>query len=203
MRKEGPTFFGICGDVLQEDVYGSDYKGTNTVELINYLDLNCLSLGNHELDYGLAHLFIFKECVRPPALCANMVVSKMGQMLFKPSTVCEIGGVRILLIGVIPQSYFNIIMSDEFCRCMLDYRETYDGIRVEIEAHKGEEIYRVGITKNCAANTMKYFSMQLDDDRLKVLSLSTYNDLAKWCLGRTNKVRAPEKGRFILHNFEG
>lgn len=139
-REEGPTFFGICGDVLQEDVVGSDYKGTSTVELINYLRPDCLSLGNHELDYGLAHLLIFKECIRSPILCANLLVSKMNQMLFQPSMVREIGGVRILFIGVIPKSFFNKILSDEFCRSTLEYKESRDAIRDEIEAHREEHI---------------------------------------------------------------
>lgn len=139
-RAEGPTFFGICGDVLQEDVFGSDYKGTNTVELINYVNPDCLSLGNHELDYGLAHLLIFKECVRSPILCANVMVSNLCQPLFQPSRVLEIGGVRILFIGVIPQGFFNKILSDQFCRSMLEYKDTYDAIREETKAHQGEKI---------------------------------------------------------------
>lgn len=41
------TFFGICGDILQEDISGSDYKGTNTVNIINCLRPDAISLGNH------------------------------------------------------------------------------------------------------------------------------------------------------------
>ncbi|MBR1861564.1 MAG: bifunctional metallophosphatase/5'-nucleotidase [Lachnospiraceae bacterium] len=139
-RAERPTFFGICGDVLQEDIWGSDYKGTNTVELINYIKPDALSLGNHELDYGIAHLLIFKECVEAPTLCANLNVSYLGQKLFKPSLVYDIDGVKILFIGVLPKAFFNKIMSDEFCRNSLTYVETYDAIREEIRAHEDEHI---------------------------------------------------------------
>ena len=89
-REEGPTFFGICGDVLQEDVWGSDYKGTNTVSMINLLRPDAISLGNHELDYGLAHLLIFNECIKSPILCANVMVSKLEMSLFTPSMICMI-----------------------------------------------------------------------------------------------------------------
>ena len=140
VRQEREVFFGICGDILQEDISGSDYKGTNTVELINYIKPDAISLGNHELDYGLAHLLIFKECLNSNVLCANMIVSSMNQMLFTPSMVHEINGVRMLLIGVIPKAFFNRIMSDEFCRNMLEYKETYDAVRDEIEKHKNEHI---------------------------------------------------------------
>ena len=139
-RQERTVFFGICGDILQEDIWGSDYKGTNTVELINYLAPDAVSLGNHELDYGLAHLLIFKNCLRPTVLCANMIVSSLEQNLFVPSKVVEKGGVRMLLIGLIPKAFFNGIMSDEFCRNMLEYKDSYEAIREEIRAHAGEHI---------------------------------------------------------------
>ena len=139
-RSKGPVFFGICGDVLQEDVLGSDYKGSNTMELINYLDPDAISLGNHELDYGLAHLLIFKECIKSPTLCANIFVSKVGQPLFTPSIVREIDGVKILLIGVIPEAFFGKIISDEFCRKTLSYVDSYEMIRHEIAVHENDNI---------------------------------------------------------------
>ncbi len=139
-REEGPTFFGICGDILQEDIWGSDYKGTNTVELINHIRPDAISLGNHELDYGIAHLLIFKECIEAPTLCANVVISYLGKKLFKPSLVVDVGGVKMLLIGVLPKAFFNKIMSDEFCRNSLSFTDTYVAIRQEIEAHKNEHI---------------------------------------------------------------
>ncbi len=140
VRSERDTFFGICGDVLQEDVTGSDYKGTSTVELINHLRPDAISLGNHELDYGLAHLLIFKECLKSNVLCANIRVSSLSEMLFRPGFVYETGGVRILFIGVIPQAFFNGILSDEFCRNTIEYVDSYDAIREEIKAHSGEHI---------------------------------------------------------------
>ena len=112
-RAEGPVFFGVCGDVLQEDVWGSDYKGTNTVELINYIKPDAISLGNHEMDYGLEHLLIFNSCIRSTVLCANIMVAPLAQELFKPSKVYEVNGVRILFIGVIPQAFLNKILSDD------------------------------------------------------------------------------------------
>ena len=141
VREEQPaTFFSISGDVLQEDIWGSDYKGTNTVNLINYLRPDAISLGNHELDYGLAHLMIFKECIKSPVLCPNMIVSHLNENLFLPSMVYETDGIRMLLIGVIPKAFFNRIMSDEFCRNMLIYKDTYEAIREQIQKHEGEKI---------------------------------------------------------------
>ena len=140
VRSEEPTFFGICGDVLQEDVWGSDYKGTNTVELINYLRPDAISLGNHEMDYGLEHLLIFNACIRSDVLCGNVMVAPLSQELFTPCKVYEVGGVRMLLIGVIPKAFLNKILSDEFCRNMLSYKDSYDVIRDAVAAHAQEHI---------------------------------------------------------------
>ena len=163
-RQEGPVFFGICGDVLQEDVLGSDYKGTNTVELINYLDPDCLSLGNHELDYGLSHLLIFKGCIKSPIICANLMVANLEQMVFMPSMIHEVGGVKMLLIGVIPQAFFNKIMSDDFNRSMLYYKDTYDAIRDEIEAHKEDKPDLVVIMSHYGIEGDRNLAQNMPDD---------------------------------------
>ncbi len=47
-----------------------------------------------------------------------------------------------------------------------------------------------------------YFAKVFDESRFEVVSLSTYNDLARWFLGRKEKVTAPEKRRFIFENFD-
>lgn len=133
-------FFGICGDILQEDILGSDYKGTNTVNIINCLRPDAISLGNHELDYGLAHLLIFKECINAPVLNANIQVSCIGRELFHSSLVYETGGVKLLLIGLIPKAFFNRIASDEFCRSMVSYKDSYEALREEIQKHKDDDI---------------------------------------------------------------
>ncbi len=164
VRGETPTFFGICGDILQEDVLGSDYKGTNTLELVNYIDPEAVSLGNHELDYGLAHLLIFKECMKPDVLCANVTVSSLDQNLFKPGKVFEIGGVRILMIGVIPKAFFNGILSDEFCRNTVEYKDSYEAIREEIGAHKDEHIDLVVLMSHYGIDGDRTLAAEMPED---------------------------------------
>ncbi len=142
---EPATMFTISGDVLQEDIRGSDYKGTNTVQMINHLHPDAVSLGNHELDYGLAHLLIFKNCIQAPILNANIEVASLAQNLFQNSMVYETNGIKVLLIGIIPEAFFSRIMSDEFCRNMLDYKDSYNSIREEIAKHIEEAIDLVAV----------------------------------------------------------
>lgn len=137
VRFENPnTFYGICGDVLQEDITGSDYKGVNTVTLLNTLKPDAFSLGNHELDYGLSHLLVFNQCLNTEVINANIYVDHLNCPLFKPSMIYECGDIKILLIGLIPESFFKKINSNEFCRSMLSYKDSYEAIREEIHRHK-------------------------------------------------------------------
>ncbi|MBQ9021096.1 MAG: bifunctional metallophosphatase/5'-nucleotidase [Eggerthellaceae bacterium] len=138
-RKEAKNiFFSISGDVLQTDLWGSDYKGVNTVNLINTLAPDAISLGNHELDYGLAHTMVFKACVDAPLLNSNIEVARVRKPLFDPSMVYHAGSVSILLIGLIPRGFFDKISSDEFNRAKLIYIHPYDAIRAACKAHAAE-----------------------------------------------------------------
>ena len=139
-REEDAVFCAICGDILQDNIQNACSKGINTVKLLNLIMSDALSLGNHEMEYGLAHLLIFKECIRTPILCANLIVQQLDKPLFEPSRVFEVDGIKILAIGVIPEHYVNSMMTDEFCSTMLRYKDTYEAIRAEIQKHKDDQI---------------------------------------------------------------
>ena len=141
VREEEPSVFcAVCGDILQDNIQNACSKGINTVKLLNLLMSDALSLGNHEMEYGLAHLLIFKECIRTPILCANLLVQPLDKPLFEPSRVFDVNGVKILAIGVIPEHFMNGIMADEFCSTMLSYKDTYEAIRGEIRKHRNERV---------------------------------------------------------------
>ena len=139
-REEESVFCAVCGDILQDNIQNACSKGINTVKLLNLIMSDALSLGNHEMEYGLAHLLMFKECILTPILCANLLVKPLDKPLFEPSLVYDVGGVKMLTIGVIPEHFMNGIMADEFCSTMLSYKDSYDAIRAEIKKHKNDNI---------------------------------------------------------------
>lgn len=138
--EENSVFCAICGDILQDNIQNACSKGINTVKLLNLIKSDALSLGNHEMEYGLAHLLMFKECIGTPILCSNLLVQPLDKPLFEPSMVYDVNGVKILAIGVIPEHFMNGIMADEFCNTMLSYKNTYDAIKTEIRKHRNEHI---------------------------------------------------------------
>ena len=83
----------------------------------------------------------------------------------------------------------------------------WTGCRVKSITLHGKNIdnereYLVGMTRNCTESCYTYFAKVFDESRFEVVSLSTYNDLARWFLNRKEKVGVPEKGRFFLENFD-
>lgn len=70
---------------------------------------------------------------------ANIKVRCTGSDLFTASYVYETGDIKLLVIGLIPKAFFNRIASDEFCRNMVSYKDSYEALREEIYRHKDEE----------------------------------------------------------------
>jgi 5'-nucleotidase len=49
-REEENVLFVISGDMLQGSVIDSEYKGISTMDIMNYLAPDVVTLGNHEFD---------------------------------------------------------------------------------------------------------------------------------------------------------
>ena len=51
-EEEENVLYIISGDMVQGSLIDLEYKGISTMEIMNYLAPDVVSLGNHELDYG-------------------------------------------------------------------------------------------------------------------------------------------------------
>jgi len=56
-NKEENVLYLISGDMVQGSLIDSEYKGISTMEIMNYLSPDVVSLGNHEFDYGLPQIY--------------------------------------------------------------------------------------------------------------------------------------------------
>ena len=55
-REETNTLYCIAGDMFRGSVIDSEFKGLSTIEIMNAIAPDVVTLGNHETDYGIAHL---------------------------------------------------------------------------------------------------------------------------------------------------
>lgn len=95
------TIYCIAGDMLQGSIIDSEFKGLSTIEIMNMLHPDVASLGNHEVDYGLAHLLFLERCARFPIVCANLFIKNPYTRLFIPHVILEKDGIRMMFIGII------------------------------------------------------------------------------------------------------
>ena len=102
-KEENPVLYVISGDMLQGSIIDQEYKGISTILVMNMLEPDVVTLGNHELDYGLAHLMFLERCANFPIVNANLYIKPTETNLFKPYHILEIDGIRILFIGIITE----------------------------------------------------------------------------------------------------
>ncbi len=101
--EEKNVLFTISGDMLQGSLIDSEYKGVSTIEIMNYLSPDVVTLGNHELDYGLPHLLFLEKMANFPIVNANMYIKMYHKRLMQPLLIREMDGCKILFIGIITE----------------------------------------------------------------------------------------------------
>ncbi|MBQ3008097.1 MAG: metallophosphoesterase, partial [Oscillospiraceae bacterium] len=60
-REEPNTIYAIAGDMFRGSVIDSEYKGISTIEIMNTISPDVVTVGNHETDYGVAHLLFLEK----------------------------------------------------------------------------------------------------------------------------------------------
>jgi len=69
--QEADVIYVIAGDMVQGSLIDAEYRGVSTMEIMNYLAPDAVTLGNHELDYGLEHLLFLEKMANFPIVNAN------------------------------------------------------------------------------------------------------------------------------------
>ncbi|MBM1219966.1 5'-nucleotidase C-terminal domain-containing protein [Ponticoccus sp. SC2-23] len=94
------------GDQFQGTLFYTYYKGAMAAEFMNLMGYDGMTVGNHEFDDGPEVLRGFVDTVDFPVLMSNADIS--GEELLSdaimPSTVIEVGGERIGMIGLTPEN---------------------------------------------------------------------------------------------------
>ncbi len=93
------------GDQFQGTLFYTYYKGKLAAEMMNRLGYDGMTVGNHEFDDGPEVLRGFLDSVDFPVLMSNADVSREELLagVLQKSTVIEVGGEQIGLIGLTPQ----------------------------------------------------------------------------------------------------
>lgn len=126
--EEEHVLYAISGDMLRGSVIDSEYKGLSTMELMNLLAPDVAAIGNHEVDYGVAHLLFLEKCARFPLINANMYLTGSQVRLFRPHWIRTIGGMKVLFIGVLTEETLAQTRQEELIGSMIDIRDAVQEI---------------------------------------------------------------------------
>ncbi len=101
VRRLNPqTLILDAGDVFQGTPYYNFYLGEPDIQAMGLMGYHAMTVGNHDLDNGLANL---KKQTAPapfPVLNANIVDARTGELIFKPYHLFEVDGIKIAVMGL-------------------------------------------------------------------------------------------------------
>lgn len=139
------------GDRFQGSLFYTFYKGKVAAEIMNTLQYDGMTVGNHEFDDGPVVLREFIDNVNFPVLMSNADVSQEPALANKimKSTVVEKAGQKYGIIGLTPQDTNelaspgkNVTFSDPVAAVQGEVDElTAQGIkRIVVLSHSGYEV---------------------------------------------------------------
>lgn len=103
IRAEGGNSLLLdAGDRFTGTLFHVQYRGQDSVEIMNAMGYEALALGNHEFDDGSEVLAAFIKGLNFPSLSANINFSADPLLagLVEPAVVLEVGGEPIGIIGL-------------------------------------------------------------------------------------------------------
>ncbi len=102
-QEEENVLYAIAGDMFRGSIIDSEFQGISTIQIMNLLGPDIVTLGNHEVDYGVAHLLFLEKCAEFPIVNANFHIKTNHARLFEPCKILEVDGMKILFIGILTE----------------------------------------------------------------------------------------------------
>ena len=127
-EEEKNALYCIAGDMFRGSVIDSEFKGLSTIEIMNMLSPDVVTLGNHEVDYGIAHLLFLEKCAKFPIINANFHIKTNNARLFRPYLIKESDGMKILFIGILTEQVLAQTKNDGLVGTFVNVNEAADEV---------------------------------------------------------------------------
>lgn len=139
-KEEENVLYVISGDMLQGSLIDSEWKGCSTIEIMNYLAPDVVTVGNHEVDYGLPHLLFLEKMANFPLINANLYIIKNNRRILLPYLIIKKAGFDILFIGVITEKILDSIKQDRLIGTFVGIEEASQEVGKICNAYKNDDI---------------------------------------------------------------
>ncbi len=140
-RQEEPnTIYCIAGDMFRGSVIDQEFQGLSTIEIMNMISPDVVTLGNHETDYGVAHLLFLEKCAKFPIVNANLYISTNHAHLFRPYKILEVDGMKILFIGILTEEVMAQTKNDGMVGTFVSVEDAAKEVERICNAHNAIDI---------------------------------------------------------------
>ncbi len=138
--EEENVLYVISGDMVQGSIIDSDFKGTSTMQIMNYLAPDVVALGNHEVDYGLPHLLFLEKIANFPIVNANLYIKPFEKRMMRPYHIINKAGFDILFTGILTEKTMDSINLDELIGTFVTLEEASSEVGKICDAFKNDDI---------------------------------------------------------------
>ena len=114
------VIYAVAGDMFRGSVIDSEYQGLSTIDLMNTLRPDVATIGNHEVDYGFAHLLFLEKCTKFPLINANLFITMNNSRIFTPYINVDVGGMRIMFIGILTEEVLASTKGEKIIGTFID-----------------------------------------------------------------------------------
>ena len=139
-QTEKNTLYVISGDMLQGSMIDTEFKGLSTMEIMNYLAPNVVTLGNHELDYGFPHLLFLEKMANFPIVNANLYIKKYGKRLMNPYIILNVDGFDVMFIGIVTEEVLSALKLDKSIGTFVGLEDAAAEVGKICNTYKNEDI---------------------------------------------------------------
>jgi 5'-nucleotidase / UDP-sugar diphosphatase len=138
--EEENVLYVISGDMVQGSIIDSDFRGTSTMQIMNYLAPDVVALGNHEVDYGLPHLLFLEKIANFPIVNANLYIKPFEKRMMRPYHIINKAGFDILFTGILTEKAMDSIKMDELIGTFVTLEEAGVEVGKICDAFKNDDI---------------------------------------------------------------
>ena len=150
MRKYKNVILVDAGDHVQGGTMGLITNGEAIIDIMNKLEYEAVTIGNHEFDYGISQLESLEKLLNCSYISSNYCLKTDKKPIYAPYKIIEKGSKKIGFIGVAtPQSLsktFLITLLDSNGELVYDFltdnhsQELYDRVQQHIDEMKEQGV---------------------------------------------------------------
>ena len=163
-KEEKNVLYAISGDMFKGSLIDQEYKGISTIEIMNLLAPDVVTLGNHEVDYGLAHLLFLEKCAKFPIINANMFLTSNNTRLFNSHKIIEIDGMKIMFIGILTEDVLEYTRNEKLISTLVGIKDAAEEVGRICMAYQTVDIDLTVLLTHIGFDQDKELAAQLDPD---------------------------------------